>query len=392
MSELGEGSSVSKPEDPEKYLKVKVLEVDFSDSFDVVNNKKKVVSPHWPCGKYNFNYSEKPAVMKFGQPSKATVKVKVDSKGISGNGVLRGVFKGYVIEGELPLSSGDKTITVKFISPPDKLEYIKGSILWEAEGGGFMDTAGTTFAELFFVFDNPCKYDFFKKGVWAEALRYAFEGSLLKGKDIEKEAVVEVTNLCFNVKYHQYDIFEGKTHFGGLSGKFKLSQYIKPSSSLVNCHDQAYAVVVFSGALGVKTEGLFMQPFGFLNKTQLVGRGPCNNPFPKRKFDSEIKRLKSSVVGLKKMALSKPKLEDFLLVARDDPDRSAFGNHSYCEHVNSIFDACAGPNIGTGDRNAYVTNNIDSKTKLNSLYGGLPGIVADIKSHTSIGASVNKVE
>lgn len=392
MSELGEGVSVASPEDPEKYLKVKVLEVNFSDSFKVVNNKKEVIAPHWPSGKHNFNYSEKPAVMKFGQPSKATVKVNVDSKGVSGNGVLRGVFKGYVIEGELPLSSGDKTITVKFITPPDKLEYIKGSIVWEAEGGGFTDTAGTTFAELFFVFDDPTKYEFFKNGVWAEALRFAFENSFLRGKDIKQDAVVQVTNLCFNVKYHQYDIDEGTTFFGGLSRKFKLSKYIKPSNSLVNCHDQAYAVVVFSGALGLKTEGLFMQPFGFLNKTELVGRGPCNNPFPKRKYDSEIKRLKSSVVGLTKMALSKPKPEDFLLVARDDPDRSAFGNHSYCEHVSEIFDACAGPYIGTGNRNDYVSENIDSKTKLNSYYGGFPGIVADIKSHASIGAKVNKVE
>jgi len=59
------------------------------------------------------------------------------------------------------------------------------------------------------------------------------ENSTVKGNNIEKEAVVEVTKLCFNVKHHQCDIDDGDIHFGGLSGNFDSSSYIEPSYSLV---------------------------------------------------------------------------------------------------------------------------------------------------------------
>ncbi len=366
MSEFGEKASVAKPEDPEKYLKVKVLEVDFSDSFKVINNKKEVIAPHWPCGKYNFNYSEKPAVMKFGQASKASIKVKVDSKGISGNGVLKGTIKGYVFEGKLSLSSGEKTVSVTLSKSPEDLQYLKGTMIWEAEGGGVIEAAGTSFVELFFIFDDPSKLEFFEDGVWAEALRYVFENSIVKGKNIEKEAVVEVTKLCFNIKYHEYDIIFGASSFGGGTQIFELTKYILPKYLRVNCYDQTYAVVVFSGALGLPIDGLYMNPYGFLKQTQLVGWGQCNNPFPSKKFK------RSSVVGSKE--------EDYLLVANDDPDREPFGNHMFCEYDNEIFDACAGPYLGKGDRNVYVFDGVDSKTS-NNLYSRYPGGVSDIQKY-----------
>ena len=385
MTEVVEGVSVAViKEDPEKYLNVKILEVDFIDSFEIENAKKKVEAPHWPSGKYKFNYSEKPAVMNMGKKSKASVTIEVDSKGVSGNGTLKGNIKGYIFEGKMSLSSGKQTVTVTLKDPPDSVQWLKGSMVWEVLGGELASPAGVTYVELFFVFDDPIKLPFFSKGVWAEALRFLFEKGKIRGATKKIEAVKKVTQCCFTIKYHKYEIKHGSSRFGGFTGKFKLSDYMYPKDEDVNCYDQTYAVIVFSGALGLTVEGLFMDPFGFLNLTNLVGRGSCNNPFPKKKYQSEMARLKRSVTGKLKMSLSPLKEEDYLVVGDADPDRIPFGNHMYCEYKRKIYDACAGPAVGSGDRKDYVNKNIDSATTLNALYSSLPGQVSDISNYSRI--------
>ena len=391
MTEIAESVSVDvAKEDPEKYLNVKILEVDFTDSFKTANAKKEVVAPHWPAKTYQSKYSEKPAVLAINKKSKVDIKVKVDSKGVSGDGVLRGSFKGYIFEGKLPLSSGEKTVTVELKKAPDSLTWLEGLIVWGAEGGGLLAAAGTTRVEVFFVFSDPAKMKFFSKdGVWAEALRFLFKNGSVHRVETEEEALKKVTKCCFSIKHHQYDIDAGSTSFGGLSGSFDLSVYMSPKNSDVNCHDQAYAVVVFSGALGLDVDGLFMQPFGYLSLTQLVGRGICNNPFPARKLKSELTRLSSTKEGKRRMKFKPPKPEHYLVVADDDPDRSAFRNHSYCEYKSKIFDACAGPAVGHGDRIKYVKTNVDSATSLNTAYSA--GKAHDIISHDRFGRNVKTV-
>jgi len=381
---------------PEKYLKVEVFEVDFVDSYKTANNKKTVKAPHWPAEKVKYTrFSKKPATLQLNKKIKADIKVKVDSKGVSGEGVLKGIYQGYSFEGKLPLSSGEKTVSVEMKEPPETLRWLKGNIVWNAEGGGLVEAAGTTFIELFFVFDDPEKMVFFsKEGVWAEALRFLFKYGYARGVKKKKDGVEKVTRRCFNIKEHQYDIVDGDSHFEGLLDKFKLEKYISTIKSEVNCHDQAYAVVVFSGALGLEVEGLFMKPFGFLNYTQLVGRGPCNNPFPGDKLQTEEWNLKLTEEGRKKMKLNPLKPEDYLVI--EDPDdlsRSSFINHSYCEYKSKIFDACAGPSVGSEDRKGYVNENVDSATSLNAKRSGkgFPGKISDIETHISLGWHVKEV-
>ncbi|VAW64738.1 hypothetical protein MNBD_GAMMA10-506, partial [hydrothermal vent metagenome] len=253
--------------------------------------------------------------------------------------------------------------------PPETLRWLKGNIVWNAEGGGLVEAAGTTFIELFFVFDDPEKRVFFSDaGVWAEALRFLFKYGYARGVKKEKDGVEKVTRRCFNIKNYLYDIVDGASHFKGLSRKgiFALDRYMSSDESKVNCHDQAYAVTVFSGALGLEVEGLYMQPFGFLNYTQLVGRGPCNNPFPGDKLRTVEENLEFTEEGRKRMKLKPLKLEDYLVVnvSEDgdgpDTDRKGFDNHSYCEYKNRIYDACAGPSVGNEDRKGYVNKNVDS--------------------------------
>ncbi len=392
MTEIGESVSVTTiKDDPDKYLKVEVLEVDFIDTFITANEKKEVVAPHWPSKKYRFIYSQKPAVLKIGRKSKASIKVKVDSKGANDQGILRGSIKGYAFEGKMPLSSGERTVTVTLKEPPDSTEWLKGPMLWEVDGGDLNAVAGSTYVELFFVFDDPSKLIFFSKGVWAEALRFLFEKGRIRGIVEKNDAVKKITRFCINNEHHKYDIKNGAPQFGGASKKFKLSKYIKPKGSTLNCYDQTYAVVVFSGALAIKVDGLFMNPFGFLNATHLVGYGKCNNPFPEKKYNSEVKRSKSSLVGKAKLSFAPPKVEDYLFVDIDDIDRAPFGNHMFCEYKNRIFDSCAGPAIGSGDRKDYIAKNVDAKTTLNSLYGGFPGKEFNVKGYSLVGANVLEV-
>jgi hypothetical protein len=122
-----------------------------------------------------------------------------------------------------------------------------------------------------------------------------------------------------------------------------------------NCYDQAAALQALAGAVGIKLEWLFLDPFGFIKTTNLLGVGSCNNPF----FKSN----------------STPKV-----IAQNNPNRTDFGNHAFCELNSKIWDACAGPHVGTEDRQQYLTASIDPTNHL-SHPGGK---ITDITSETGI--------
>jgi hypothetical protein len=107
--------------------------------------------------------------------------------------------------------------------------------------------------------------------------------------------------------------------------------------------------------LGIKAVWLFLAPFGYMKKTDLIGIGQCNNPFY-------------------------PMTSTTPVVGANDPRRTGFGNHAFCEVSSKICDACAGPHAGTETRAQYVDAAIE-KTTDTTLYaskGGRPGTVADI--------------
>ena len=99
---------------------------------------------------------------------------------------------------------------------------------------------------------------------------------------------------------------------------------------------------------------LFLQPFGFINPTDLVGVGMCNNPF----FgDDPSKRL----------------------VDWDDPDRSSFYNHAFAvTYGATVVDACAKPHLATETPEEYLTDSIDHRR---SIYRGgfRPGRAKNIR-------------
>jgi len=223
--------------------------------------------------------------------------------------------------------------------------------------------------ELFFVFHDPANRKFFKShGVWIEALRFIFKKGRLEGATKVKQGLARVTKGCFELKENKYEILSGAAMFGGASPTFKLTKYMKPAprqsagNDFVNCYDQTYAVIVFSGAIGLTMKGLFLQPFGYLKLTRLVGKGRCNNPFPTRKFENAQENYLIDILEDGVGKSRPPMLEDFLVVDARDHYRSAFGNHMFCEYNVKVYDACAGPATGNEDSLGYLLENIDINT------------------------------
>ena len=364
MSELGEGASISTSKvDPDKYLKARVTNVRFEGIYRACREKKEINSKdwHWPAGKPDGYQKSKKAVVyqvKKGKTHTATVKVKIDSKGISGEGTLTGTLGKLVFEGKIPLDNKTHEVTVTLKEVPEHLNWTKGSMTWEINAGADAALAGATRVELFFVFDDPASKKFFEPdGVWIEALRFIFKEARLEGTKEIKEGLGKVTQGCFKYPHHVYDIHEGANHFGGKTKIFSLANYMKPVRGIVNCYDQAYAVIVFSGALGTTVNGLFQLHFGYLKMTQLVGRGACNNPFPEDKFESVKKDSRSSDM------IKLPTLEDYLVVDPSDIYRAAFINHMFCQFAGeSVYDACAGPATGELNHEGYLKKNVDLVT------------------------------
>lgn len=372
MTQIGESVNVSTiPEDPEKSIIAEVLELEFVDSFKACLAQAVINPPHWPATRSSSNQSSKAVVFRFNHrgTQKAKLKLKITSTGYSGNGKLTGVLQRFEFEGSVPLSSGEHVVEVTLKEPPDSLLWCKGEIFWGIDATDRCITAGRTHVEIFFVFADPSLQPCFASdGVWIEALRFLFDNSSVSGVQTMPSAVEKVTQCCFGLPNHRYEVEEGRPGFGGASGKFKLKKYINRAPAAVNCYDQTYAVIVMSAAIGVAVDGLFMQPFGYIKTVHLVGWGRCNNPFPR---------------GLP--------IANYLIVGQRDPARSAFGNHMFCEYSAKIYDACAGPVKGSVDRAGYVSATIDTVMPPNapSIY---PGTVGHIVSIARVGASVVSVE
>jgi hypothetical protein len=205
----------------------------------------------------------------------------------------------------------------------------------------------SSFVELFAILDDPLQ-PAFSVGVWVEALRLVCEEAHLTGVPLADRAMAaaRVVRYCFfehGLTYECY--FGGSSYIASHSGgawTFELENYVKRTSHIANCHDQAGAIQVLAGSVGVYLNWLFMEPFGFINLTRLLGWhvfGLCNNPF----FGPNLSRMR---------------------VDRYDPVRKPFSNHSFCEYGGRIYDACAKPHPGSADGAGYCAESIDSDPQL----------------------------
>jgi hypothetical protein len=311
-------------------------------------------------------YSKRAAVYLIGGlggPYDVEVKVRITrSKNVSGEARLTGTFSGVSIEGTCPSNAGEHTVRARIVNPPEELHVCRGRIAWrlDVEATPISVSLGSTLAEIYFILGRPSP-PYRDGGVWVEVLRFLFGRVGVGGSSSRTAVIATIAAYCHGRHGLRYDTSGGKSFYGvgHIGGGFNLLRYLLRKRSACNCYDQAAAVQALAGALGVQSMWLFLQPFGFIRPTDLVGVGLCNNPF----FDKN---------GSAKM------------VDRHSEDRTAFGNHAFAVTYGAkIVDACAKPHLATESVPEYLSDSIDDARTL--YYGGFrPGRPNDIRPHPGV--------
>jgi len=374
--EIGESISVSIPATSEKpkVLRGEIVKVIFETTIKVAVANTPVEEPHWETGlnveestwtlgkkKISGLFSKRPAAFlckRSGGSRVATVTVKITESTVSGNGKLIGVLAALRFEGDCPLGTGEHVVVAELKDVPDEYMNYGGNIAWRIEGSEASVVLNPTRAELFFLYGAPHRA-YRSNGVWIEALRFLTSRAMLRGTDDVSDAIAKIVRYCHGPHGLKYDSAGGGGSNYGVNsrgGVFKLSAYIEKSEPYANCYDQAAAVQALCGAAGITVEWIFLQPFGFIKPTTLLGYGLCNNPF---------------------FMMSVP--PGGRLVGINDPGRTDFWNHAFCRWSAKILDACAGPHVGNESADAYVERSIDAQTTLYKQKGYEPGTAAKMK-------------
>lgn len=347
---------------PNPQIQAKILEISWKSGIGITNSGRPVAAPNWITG-VNVNEADSPLDQKWKTGSikpgvylikgkgKDTLELKVEvtSTGVTGSGVIKGLLGDLFFEGDCPTTSGVHTVTAKITNLPTTVQHYEGSSVWIMK----VPSLGTSIRigmglrlELFVVLNTPAK--FYGPGVWTEALRFLIKRVKLTGCKDDAEVTKKITAYCHTSHGVRYDTLNGESNFGltNQGGSFQLLSYInkEPSKkSIVNCYDQAAAVQSLAGAVGCLVKWIFMYPYGYINTTNLVGVGPCNNPF----FETNG---------------TPPLMKD-----RFSAERTAFNNHAFVSTMDKILDACAGPHAGTESLEQYIEHAIDAEASRPAL-------------------------
>ncbi len=347
-----------------------VIELSWQSGIDAARQYTKIVAPHWRKG-VAVNEEDKPKVQHYATGSMRpgvylvnskkgvdtfTVKMSVSkSDGQPAQGKLTGTLGALRFEGACPTGVGVHTVSVKIVNLPDTAEHYYGDAAWTVTiAANDFPQREKTRLELFVILDKPAA--FYVDGAWVEALRFVFQRAKIGGAKDPVAIGGEISKYCHGKHGLRYEIRNGRAAFGGNSfgkSKFMLMNYMNWETlgtgkfnaygdliqNVVNCYDQAAALQALAGVVGIKTVWVFAAPFGFIKKSNLVGVGPCNNPF----FD--------------------PKKGPGAITADDHVDRSGFSNHAFVQISNKfggVLDSCAGPHTGKETIVQYIANSIDA--------------------------------
>jgi hypothetical protein len=347
-----------------------VIELSWKSGIDAARDKVKILAPHWKKGLAVIE-DDKPEVQKYKtgsvrpgvylvKPKKGvdTFSVKISitkSVGQDPQGQLTGSLGKLRFEGTCPTSVGEHLVTVKISNLPDTAEHYQGDAEWSVKTAqGVFPQREKTRLELFVIMDIPAA--FFKDGAWVEALRFVFHKTKIAGSKDPVFIGGEISKYCHGAHGLRYDIKSGAAAFGGTKfGKstFKLRDYMNwrtlgkglinaygdTIQNVVNCYDQAAALQALTGVLGIKAIWVLADPYGFIKTSNLVGVGPCNNPF----YD--------------------PKKGPGAITATDHAGRMPFANHAFVQLFNKlggILDSCAGPHTGKETIVQYIANTVDA--------------------------------
>ena len=388
MAELGESGGSGSGDDgkvkPHKFA-ARITSVDFIDSVTVGLDGARVSSPHWTlAGKDDIlqdwsrlakrikaaprSYSKKPAAYTLPGGRKVKLEIEVTlSENVSGSGKVEGTFGPLIIKGTCPTAVGKHTVDATITAWADAIDAQVGKMAWfiHLKDPAVTWSLGSTFVEVYLLMDKPAKM--YSGGVPAEALRFLTLKAKVLGKKTAHEVGIAVTTYLHSSHGMKYDVTGGASFFDARqrsTSNFSVVNYAFKQQETVNCYDQAAAVQSLSGAVGAVIGWIFMQPYGYINPTSLVGvKGICNNPF---------------------YLADPPHNTNLPHIAATDPRRTAFYNHAYCSLAGNIFDACAGPHLGTENLDQYISAAIDHKTALNASSSMYPGTAASANSYPGV--------
>ena len=217
---------------------------------------------------------------------------------------------------------------------------------------------------------------------WASALDFACLTA--KGARSANAALTAITQKAFDDMGFRYDTTDGSPSFLSVEHySFDLSEYIRSGLAEVNCYDQAFGVAALGNILGTSAHVEIAEPFGFIETADLVGVGYCNNPFFTGEENLLVLAWQNGLVV--ELEVEVPRVP---LVGVDSIQRSPFGNHAFTVMGGMVFDACAGPSLGTHSISNYIDNAVDHSTeneRLNGFYSDvIPGRIVPLSSYFRI--------
>ena len=183
----------------------------------------------------------------------------------------------------------------------------------------------------------------------------------------KKEIIEYIVKACFYRNPPRYDIYDSNNHyvsFNGDDATFYLAEYlnaIHDTNAVCNCFDQAFALNIFLSAVGIaNVKCCYMEPFGYLRLTNLVGRGMCNNANWKDH-------------------------RHFNIVEPNTGSHSIFVKHALCRRDEIwILDSCIGPHTGNEDYEDYVKNAVDHVYSPTYYTTRTPGEIKEINGSISL--------
>ena len=347
-------------------FKGEILEVRFDDAVLLSEKGTSIplANPHWKAVSGGTAETNPAAIPVKTKPDiKATVKVKVIKSDWTDLKKLNGKLGVLELEGDCPTSVGEHSVSVKVKgTPPETLFTEDGEMVWDIDVPCVTGkNLGTTKIEIYGIVEDT-SYPFLSSGRPIEALNFLYtkiptmKGMSVKDSDNPDTTITTaITQYCHTHHGLAYDTTSGKPYYLISGTDFNLKQYINKHSTKCNCYDQASAVLVFSGIIGLNGTKCFIgwggvfgtqsRTFGYIKTAKLVGGVDTNSPFYTAAGTGAI-------------------------VPQLDVKRTSFGNHEfyYNTKINRVFDACAGPVLGGYDLKDYLESVVDTSVVDSRFY------------------------
>lgn len=317
-----------------------------SSERDGVNLRYNKHSPiNLKCGEWCSCHRRNQPFCYIAKRSGVTIKVSFDlGAPVTTNLIIRADGRNFACTGfqskEVSFVNG-KAKDVLFMASSSILSSVSrnnGELIWSLDGTHHhCDCSDLLY---YVILDDPKspwkpRHGGSSANVWSDVLDeacLAAEGELTK-----RGALSKITSHLFFGMGFVYDtVSGGSSCFHSNTKSFDVNEYLEGLIT-VNCYDQAYGILTLGGALGVDATVCFTSPFGYINTTNLVGVGnPTNNPF-----------------------MNDPESCNEYICTSIAHNRSSFSNHMYVLFDGVVFDACAGPELGTQSLMRYLMNVID---------------------------------